>query len=95
MILKIDKKNLDNVIRLEKKYWKTGDTDYLDAQKKYLDYIEDEIKRQTKIAHHYFWGICELLSFFARFNFTYQKIYDFLKIVGYEVINNEVKTNDY
>ena len=75
----LDKKLVDELIRISKKIHKTGDMDlygnYSNAKEKVEDIADWKV---TNIISH--------LSNHAQLtNGTYQQIYDCLKILGYEV----------
>ena len=75
----LSKKNIDNAIRITKKYYNSSDRDLIKAMHSYKKDIEIESN----------WYIADLVSDLGKCasgqDITYQQIYDCLKILGYEV----------
>ena len=78
--MKLDKKLVDEVIRLTKKYYKTGDVDYLPK----LREVSDEIEKKAS------WRVVDLIGDLAKYiqrsgKGTYDDIYRALAAFGIEV----------
>lgn len=85
MNIKLNKKDLDEAIRLEKKYWQTGDPDLLPAvtrAEKKAVHTDDYLPRGAFI--DIISGITQIRPFPA--NETYYKIFE---ILGYEIVNEQ------
>ena len=83
-MIRLDKKLVEEVIRLTKKYYKTGNTDYLDERYE----IKKVLKENTT------WQTVDLLDNLAKYTQvsgkgTYDDIYRALEIFG--IIVKEIK----
>jgi len=82
--MKLDKKKVDKVIRLTRKYYKTGDEDYLPALIEAAEVLEEIVT----------WQAIRLLRDLAQYTQTsgkgtYDDIYRALKIFGIIVEDKE------
>ena len=80
--MKLDKKLVGEVIRLTKKYYRTGDVDYLPK----LREVSNEIEKKAP------WRVVKLIGDLAKYTQrsgkgTYDDIYKALAIFGIEVKN--------
>jgi hypothetical protein len=77
--MKIYKKLADEFIRITRKYFSTGDTDFLGKR--------NEVK--AKLEKNVSWRVINLLDDLAKnsqhLNRSYQVIYDTMKLWGYEI----------
>jgi len=77
--MKLDKKKVDEVIRITKKYYKTGDVDLLD--------ISFNIKKELVDVSN--WNTTDLVADLSKFtqnkHGTYQQIYAALAVFGIEI----------
>ena len=84
---KLDKVLVDDLIRIIKKYYRTGDTDLLAYKQKLEDKIADISDNNWSR------GIASVIKTLGTYSYehkcTYQQVYDILKVLGYEVSNNE------
>ena len=84
--MKLNKELVDELIRLTKKFFRTGDIDLLDAYRK----AEETLKY-----HKGCWRSTDLISDLARYaqyigKGTYENIYKALAVFGIEVVKNEI-----
>ena len=82
--MKLDKKLVDEVIRLTKKYYKDGDTDHLPALIKAKNVLEEKAP----------WRVVDLIGDLATYTqrsgkWTYEDIYKALAVFGIIVEENE------
>jgi hypothetical protein len=85
----IDKKLLDELIRLTKKYWETGDVDWIDARIEKAKRLSDQIFNNT----HSWLALSDFISGVVRTRGLKPKaengdIYSALAVLGYEVAEN-------
>jgi len=78
---KIDKDKLDEVIRVGKRWWKSGDVDILKARNAISkDNIECPDLREV---------VGELVRYAHYHNLTYQVIYNTLEALGIKILDDE------
>ncbi len=83
MMKKLDKKLVDELIRITRKYYSpNGDTDLLPA----MGDAKDKLKEKCNINWHVRVLIEDLAKNSQHLNRSYQVIYDTLKLWGYEVV---------
>lgn len=81
--MKLKKELVDEVIRLNKKYFKTGDVDMLPALREALIKVKDELELKGKTTHY----VVDLIGDLAMFSQcsgkgTYEDIYKALEVFG-------------
>jgi hypothetical protein len=77
----MDKKPLDELIRITRKYWETGDIDILDAKHKHAMNLSTSVS-----GHEHMWGeFCELINGIVKLNKEASNldIYGVLETLGY------------
>ena len=84
--MKLDKRLVDDIIRLTKKYYKTGDVDYLPK----LNEVSDEMKKKAS------WRVVDLIKDLAKYTQrsgkgTYDDIYKALAVFRIIVEDKELK----
>ena len=80
---KVNKKPMDELIRISKKYWRTGDTDLLPARIKF----SEELSNQA-FGNDYNWcSFSELVNSAVKFNksITNETIYTMFALAGISV----------
>jgi hypothetical protein len=85
----IPKENLDELIRLTKKYYRTGDVDILPAIHKAAGQLSVSVCGDV----HAGIAISDIVSaifggFGLKRDATYQDVYDVFALLGYEVVSN-------
>lgn len=77
--MKLDKRLVDEVIRLTKKYYQTGDVDILPA----IHNVKESLEKNCKASLRVVWLIRDLAKFSAYTRkVTYKDIYKALEIFG-------------
>ena len=77
---KIPKSLIDEFIRVDKKYWKTGDVDILDKTINITKDIELKTNKDWCIWNELLGGLCRL-------NVSSNCIYGILETIGFEVVD--------
>lgn len=77
---KIPKSLIDEFIRVDKKYWKTGDVDILDKTINITKDIELKTDKDWLIWKDFLGGLCRL-------NVSSNCIYGILETIGFEVVD--------
>lgn len=88
--MKLDKKLVDEVIRITKKYYRTGDADVLPA----LFKAQDELVLKCKTTRHVIDLIGNIAMFSQRSGIgTYEDIYNALAVFGIIVEDKEIEND--
>ena len=80
-MIKLDKKTLDEFIRITRKYISTGDTDILDKRRAIKNKLLNGISFPKNNVDDAIYELCVM-------KVSYSKIYEVLNILGFEVIEN-------
>lgn len=85
MNIRLNKKDLDEAIRLEKKYWKTGDTDLFPAIKKAEEMALDTYDSLSRTE------LADIISAITRhiLSTPYEAYYKILEILGYKIVDEQ------
>lgn len=88
---KISKKMFDSVLRMTRKYWKTGDKDIVIAKIA----VSEDLKRETGIDWLAFSDLadCILMPHGFKPSASNDTIYAVLNVLGYEVMDDEEQTS--
>lgn len=77
---KIDRKTFEDLIRITRKYYRTGDVDILDRRTKDCDLLSNNIEAR--------WDVFENLSnAFVKLKTTDETIEEVMKLLGFELID--------
>jgi hypothetical protein len=91
----IPKENLDELIRLTKKYWRTGDVDILPAERYAGDKLSLSIRGDVYASSAFRNIVNAMFSGFGlKPNATYQDVYDVFALFGYEVVSEPEGSED-
>lgn len=84
--MKLKKELVDEVIRINKKYYKTGEVDILPATRKAEDALEQECKASYSVIR-----LIRDLAMFTQWSGvgTYEDIYKALAVFGIEVVEDD------
>lgn len=80
-MIKLDKKTLDEFIRITNKYISTGDTDILDKKYAIQKKLLQNIRFPKTNVYNLIYELCVM-------KLSYKKIYEVLNVLGFEVIEN-------
>lgn len=85
----IPKENLDELIRLTKKYYRTGDVDLFPAMRYEREQLSLSVRGDVNAGI----AISDIVSamfggFGLKRDATYQDVYDVFALLGYEVVSN-------
>jgi hypothetical protein len=84
----IPKENLDELIRLSKKYYRTGDVDLLPAQRQAAEQLSVSTRGDTLGGLAFSGMVSAMFSGFGlKRDATYQDVYDVFALLGYEVVS--------
>ena len=89
---KVNKKSMDELIRISKKYWRTGDTDLVPARIKFAEELSDQA-----FGNDYNWcSFSDLVNSAVKFNkrITNQTIYKMFALAGISVNEDETAERD-
>ena len=91
----IPKENLDELIRLTKKYYRTGDVDLLPAMRCESEQLSLSVRGDSHAAI----SISDIVSaMFSGFGLkrdaTYQDVYDVFALLGYDVVSDSEGDED-
>lgn len=86
---KVKTKDLDNCLRVTRKYWKTGDIDYLGTIREYIAHMLREYSHDYDADI----GVSDLMDVCARKKYTLAKAKVGMNFLGYEVIDDEELEN--
>ena len=85
----IPKENLDELIRLTKKYYRTSDVDILPARYKAADQLSISVRGDTMSALRFSDVVSAMFGGFGlKRDATYQDVYDVFALLGYEVVSD-------
>ena len=80
-MIKLDKKTLDECIRITNKYISTGDTDFLEKKYVIQKKLLDNVKFPKANIRDVIYELCVMKT-------PYSKIYEVLNVLGFEVITD-------
>lgn len=78
-MIKLDKKTLDEFIKITNKYIGTGDTDFLEKEYVIQKKLLDNVKFTKANIRNVIYELCVM-------KLSYKKIYEVLNVLGFEVI---------
>ena len=85
----IPKENLDELIRLTKKYYRTGDVDILPARSQAANQLSVSIRGDTLSSLAFTDVVSAMFGGFGlKRDATYQDVYDVFALLGYEVVSD-------
>lgn len=91
----IPKEDLDELIRLTKKYYRTGDVDILAACTQAADRLSVSVRSNTLSSMAFADVVSAIFSGFGlKRDATYQDVYDVFALLGYEVVSNSEGDKD-